>query len=112
MSTNLIIGKDVNGAIDDAIPVSQNIYAITLTASTAASIIVPANVDVAYFSYGGSGDVWVNMSGAATIPGSLFVQTKSELNPVARYVIPGETISFICSAINPVEVAFYNSRNI
>lgn len=112
MSTNLIIGKDLNGAIDDAINVSDNIYAITLTANTPASIIVPQNVDVAFFSYGGSGDVWVDMKNTATIPGALFVKTTSELNPVSRYVTPGKTISFVCAAINPVEVSFYNSRNI
>lgn len=110
MISNLIIGKDVNGAIDDSIPVSDNIYAVTLAANTVSSVMVPQGIDTVYFSYGSSGDVWVDMTGIPTIPGGVFVKTTSELNPVSRAVTPGATISFICLFANPVQISFYNTR--
>lgn len=112
MASNLSIGKDINGAIDDSIAVSEHIYAATLSAGVPTNIIVPQNVDVVYFSFGGSGDVWVDMENSASIPGSVFVRTTSELNPVSRCVTPGKTISFLCLFANPVQISFYNTRNI
>lgn len=112
MASNLSIGKDINGAIDDSIAVSENLYAATLAANTPTSIVVPPNVDVVYFSFGSSGDVWVDMQNTASVPASMFVKTTSELNPVSRAVTPGKTISFLCLFANPVQISFYNTRNI
>lgn len=111
MSSNLAIGKDINGEACDTINASVNIYAATLAADDATALIVPQNVNVAYFSYGSSGDVWVDLKNTATIPDATFIETTSELNPVSRFVNPGSTISFKCLFANPVQVSFYNNRN-
>jgi len=111
MSSTLAIGKDINGAVCDTLHVSSLIYAATLAADDATPLIVPENVNVAYFSYGSSGDVWVDIKNTATIPDATFIETTSELNPVSRFVVPGQTISFKCLVANPVQVSFYNNRN-
>ncbi len=110
MSANLSIGKDINGAISDTIYISKDKYAVTLTANIAESITVPENVDSVYFSFGSSGDVWVDCENTAVIPGGSFAATTSELRPVSRFVRPGQHISFICAFVNPVQVSFYNLR--
>lgn len=111
MSTNIQIGKDINGISCDTIDVSENNYIATLAAGVATAITVPENVNAAFFSFGGSGDVWVSFSGAATVPGSSFTLSKQELNPVSRFVIPGQVISVLCAVINSCQVSFYNNRN-
>lgn len=111
MSTNLSIGKDINGTNCDTIGIAAQKVAATLAASTITNTTVPENVNAAFFSYGSSGDVWVNISGTASIPSASFVATNSELNPVSRFVIPGQVISFICEFSNPVQISYYNTRN-
>lgn len=111
MSSTLSIGKDINGAVCDTLSVADNLYSATLAAITETSIVVPSGVNVAYFSYGSSGDVWVSLKGIAAFPPPAFTQTTSELNPVSRYVVPGQTISVICSAINGIQISFYNNRS-
>lgn len=110
MSSNISIGLDINGSACDTIPIAATKYAVTLSASVVTNVVVPQNVNCAYFSYGSSGDVWVSLTGNAAIPGASFVLTNSELNPVSRFVIPGQTISCICLFANPVQISFYNNR--
>ena len=109
MSTRLFIGKDLNGTVTDRINASDTSYAFTTSAGVATSITVPPNTDTVYFSYGAAGNVWVSLNGTATLPTSTPTLSSSELNPVCRYVTYGMTISIICSVINEVQVAFYNS---
>lgn len=109
MSTPLNIGKDINGAICDTIGVAADKRAATLTANTAQSVIVPPNVNSAFFSFGSSGDVWVSIDSTASLPGGIFSPTNSELNPKSRYVLPGQNISCVCSVTNAVQISFYNT---
>jgi hypothetical protein len=108
MSTLLNIGKDNTGTDSDTVAISENNYTIVLAAGVPTSITVPQNVDRAYFAFGGGGDVWVDFDGTATIPGASFTQSTLQLNPVSRFVLPGNTISFVCMTANGVQVAFYN----
>lgn len=110
MSTNLSVGLDINGVVCDTIDTSSIMRSVTLASNTVTNVVVPENVNCAFFSYGSSGDVWVSRSGNASIPGASFVSTTSELNPVSRFVVPGQTLSFICLFANPVQISFYRTR--
>jgi hypothetical protein len=107
MATRLFIGKDLNGTPCDTIYVAENIVRGILGAGVAENITVPANVDTAYFAYGGAGNVWVDLQNTASVPGSTQESSTAELNPVSRFVTPGATVSIICSVINEYQVSFY-----
>ncbi|MGN6347048.1 MAG: hypothetical protein ACTHME_05035 [Candidatus Nitrosocosmicus sp.] len=111
MSTSLIIGKDINGFVCDTIHVSSDIVRAMMGANVAIEVVVPENVDRAFFAYGSAGDVWVDIQNTATLPSAGFSSTTTELNPVSRFVNPGDTISCICSVINTIQISFYNGRN-
>ena len=111
MSTSLIIGKDINGSVSDTLHVSSNIVRGVLPAGVATDVVVPENVDRAFFAFGSAGDVWVDIQNTATTPGAAFEETTAELNPVSRFVNPGDTISCICSVINSIQISFYNGRS-
>ena len=108
MSTRLLIGKDINGTICDTIGVAENLVRGASGAGVAVDIVVPPNVNAAFFAFGGAGDYWVNLAGTATVPSSPLESSSSELNPVSRYVKAGSTISLICSSINVYQVSFYS----
>ena len=110
MASNLIIGKDINGTVSNTISASSQIRRALLPDGVAIQTVVPPNVNAAFFAYGGKGDVWVDLVNAATLPINSFEDTTAELNPVSRYVIPGTSISCICSVENDVEISFYNTR--
>lgn len=107
MATRLILGKDINGTKTSTVFVSENIVRGVAGAGVAVNITVPENVDSAFFAYGGAGNFWVDTLNTATLPGSSQESSTAELNPVSRYVTPGETVSLICSAINEYQVSFY-----
>lgn len=110
MSNNLIIGKDINGTVSDTISPSSEMYRAALPAGVAIDVTVPQGVDRVFFSYGSSGDVWVDLQNDATIPASTFELTTSELRPASRFVTPGNTVSCICDVINSIQISFYNGR--
>jgi hypothetical protein len=110
MSTKLLIGTDINGVVCDAIGVAQNIIRGASGAGVAVNITVPQNVDTAYFSFGGGGDYWVDLTNTATAPAVPMESSTSELNPVSRFVVPGSTVSLYCSVINVYQVSFYATR--
>lgn len=110
MSTPLIIGKDINGTVSDTIYTAKDIVRAILPAGVALATVVPSNVDSAYFAYGSQGDVWVDIQNAATLPTTSFQSTTAELNPVSRYVNPGQTITAICDIDNPIEIFYVYER--
>lgn len=99
MSTLLSFGQDVQGYNTYAPYTATDKYSSTLTTGSATSITVPSNhaVWIAVFSYQPGASVWVNLTGAtAAVPaGATLAATTSELNPGARMVNKGTTISMI-----------------
>jgi hypothetical protein len=110
MATRLFIGKDLNGTVCDTIYPSENIVRGSVGAGVAVNITVPQNVDTAYFVFGGVGNFWVDLKNTATIPSATQQASTAELNPVSRFVVPGSTISLICSVINVYQVSFYAAQ--
>lgn len=111
MSVSLSLGKDINGNVTFALPISQYKYITTLAADTAQSVTIPLNCTQAFFSFSNGEDVFVCFKDGedATVPTASFELTDSELNPVARYGLTGgQTISCITRATNAyVCVLFY-----
>ena len=97
MSTKFSMTRDINGYNGFGIIPSQDIFGCTLTANAAQSFVVPNNNQywIAVFSYTPGANIWVDFSGAATVPGSTMGSITSVLNPSGRQVKGGSTISFI-----------------
>lgn len=112
MTTKLILGKDLNGNVTYNIPFTNVGYETTLSAGVAQSLTVPLSVNVAYFSYSSGIDVFVDPINTATLPAGAFAATTADLNPVARTVIPGATLSFISAETGYVKVSFYQLGNL
>lgn len=111
MSTKFLMTRDIGGQNGFGVDFCDDGEATTLTANAAQTVTVPSNYPnwLAIFSISPGSDVWVNKNGTATLPGSSFAPTTSELNPIARRVAAGDTLSLItASTLNPyVKVSFY-----
>ncbi len=107
MTTKLLLGKDLNGNVTYEIPFSNVGYETTLAPSVAQSLTVPLNCTSAWFSYSSGVDVFVDPVTTATLPTGAFTSTTADLNPVARKVVPGSTLSFISAEAGYVKVSFY-----
>ena len=99
MSTLLNFGRDLQGYNAYAPTASADNWSATITNGAETNITVPSNYQVwiAVFSYQPGANVWVDLSGAtAIVPvGSTLASTTSVLNPGARMVYAGDTISMI-----------------
>lgn len=107
MTTKLTVLKDSNGNVIYAIPFSDNGYDTTLAPSVVQSLTVPADAQIALFSYSSGSDVFVDPITTAALPGASFAKTSAELNPVMRPVSGVTTLSFISPAAAYVKVNFY-----
>lgn len=108
MSTKFNMTRDINGYNGFGIQPTYDIYGATLATSTVATIAVPSNYPnwIAIFSYSPGTNVWVSFTGTAAIPGSSsFSLVNSSLNPAARMVERGMTISLITSDAGGSEVS-------
>lgn len=109
-TTQLALLKDINQNVTYGLPVSNTKYRAILAAGVAGSLVVPPNADCAFFSYTSGSNVWVDYAATATGPASTtFTATTSELNPVARKVVGGSTISFYSDDIANVSAVFFNT---
>lgn len=100
MSTKFSMQRDINGYNGFGVLPTTDIQAAYLTASAAQSITVPDNypVWIAIFSYSPGSSIWVSFDGDdAVLPGASFASSNSCLNPSARTVKAGSTISLITS---------------
>jgi len=82
-----------------------------IVSSTAQEITVPADAKYAIFSC--NGDFYVNADATAVIPTSATIAGTDtvELNPSARAVSAGDTISLIAPSDSIITIAFYSSSN-
>ncbi len=98
MSTKFSMQRDINGYNGFGILPTTDIQAAYLADGVAQSITVPDNyaVWIAIFSYSPGSNIWVSFDGdTATVPTASFASSNSVLNPAARTVKAGDTISFI-----------------
>lgn len=109
--TRFSMTRDINGYNGFGVPFTVNAQSGVLTATVAQSITVPSSYPnfIAIFSYTPGTEVWVDNITTAVAPTGAFSATTSELNPSARAVKAGSTISFITNDTDSpvVSVLFY-----
>jgi hypothetical protein len=113
MATKFNMIRDINGYNGFGLEFSDTNYSIKLSAATEANFTVPKNTSpniatapydwIAIFSIEPGDAVWVAKNDTAVAPTGTFSATASSLNPVARVVKSGDTLSFISNNDN-VEV--------
>jgi len=91
--------KDIGGYNGFGIMPTYDIKATTLAKNVAQSCTVPVNYPnwIAIFSYTPGSSVWVDFTTTASVAGGAFASSTSSLNPSARSVKAGDTISVITS---------------
>lgn len=111
MSTKFNMTRDINGYNGFGIPFSLDNWNAELAANVVQNLTVPDNYPnwIAIFSYSPGSEVWVDGITTALIPAGAFTADSSQLNPSARAVTGGSTLSFITGDITLpfVSVSFY-----
>jgi hypothetical protein len=107
MSTKFSMTRDINGYNGFGIPFALDGMSGVLAANVEQHITVPSNYEywIAIFSYTPGSNIWVDGITTAVVPSGAFSATTAELNPAARYVKAGQTISFKTSDITNPEVS-------
>jgi len=113
MTTKFSMTRDINGYNGFGLEFSDTNYSATLTVGAAQSLVVPGisttTTYLAVFSYEPGTSIWVANNDTAAVPvAASFGATTSELNPAARKVKFGDTLSFITNDTTAeVGVSFY-----
>lgn len=111
MSTIFNMTRDVGGYNGFGIRFAIDGYKGVLAVGVEQHLTVPSNYPnwIAVFSYTPGSNIWVDGTTTAVAPTGAFVATTADLNPSARFVIAGQTLSFITSdTTSPqVKVSFY-----
>lgn len=111
MSTKFNMTRDINGYNGFGVPFALDGQSAILAANVEQHITVPSNYQnwIAIFSFTPGSNVWVDGITTAIVPSGAFSATTAELNPAARFVTAGQTLSFKTSDVtNPqVSVIFY-----
>ena len=91
--------RDINGYNGFGIPFALDGSSMVLAAGVAQSVTVPNNYPnwIAIFGYTPGSTVWVDGITTAVAPTGAASATTSKLNPSARSVKAGDTLSFITS---------------
>jgi hypothetical protein len=99
MSTKLSMTRDINGYNAFGLIPTYDIFGCSLTANAAQSFVVPSSNQywLVVFTYSPGANIWVDFTGAATVPNGTMGSITSVLNPSGRQVKAGTTISFITS---------------
>jgi hypothetical protein len=110
MSTKFNMTRDVAGYNGFGVMFADDGQQTTLTANAAQTVTVPSNYPnwLAVFSFTPGSNIWVG-NGTTAVPGGSFSSTTADLNPSARFVTKGQTLTFITSdTTSPqVKVSFY-----
>ena len=124
MTTVYNVNKTFQGINGYGTPFCDQTYTATLGAGVATALVVPgtvamgiapatksANTFLAVFTYAPGAKVWVSNNHTAAVPaGAAFAASNSVLNPPAKVVKTGDTLSFICTAGADVCVEFYSTQ--
>lgn len=96
-STKFNLTKDIAGYNGFGIVFAQDGQATSLAANAEQHFVVPSNYSnwIAIFSYTPGSNIWVDGITTAAVPSTTFGATTAELNPSARAVVAGQTLSFI-----------------
>ena len=111
MTTTLLFSRDAAGYNTYGVVSSDEKYSTTLSANVEQTIEVPDDAEkfLAVISTSTGSNVWVAINNTATIPSGSFAATKSDLNPPALKVLPGQTMNFITADTTAyVNVKFYS----
>lgn len=105
-ATKFNMTRDINGYNGFGLDFALNGYQGVLAATVEQHVTVPSSYPhwIAVFSYSPGAAIWVNGITTATAASGAFSATTSELNPAARAVDAGDTISFITNDTNSPEV--------
>lgn len=97
MSTKFLMTRDIAGLNGFGIAPTYDMQSGLLAVGVAQSITVPDNYPwwIAIFSYTPGASVWVSFTTTAVAPTGAAGSTASALNPSARRVAAGSTISLI-----------------
>ncbi len=99
------------GAVGDffALPVSDYVEAVVLSANTAVGVTPPANAK--YILISATGNFFMRQSAAgtaATVPGATTTDgSANELNPIMRLLSQGQLLSFIASAAQTLTLSYF-----
>lgn len=111
MPTKFNMTKDVAGYNGFGVDFSLDGFSMVLAANVAQSVTVPSTYPwfLAVFSYTPGSNIWVDGITTAVVPTGAAAATTAKLNPAARRVKAGSTISFKTSdATSPqVGVEFF-----
>ena len=99
------LGVGAVGGNVDAVPARTSVNALSLGVSTAETMTIPADSNFVIFS--ATADFYAKYDGTATVPADVTDGTASELNPTARILKTGDTISLISPAATVVTGTFY-----
>lgn len=97
MSTKFSMTRDINGYNGFGILPTYDIYGCSLAANVAQSITIPDNYPawIAIFTYTPGSNIFVSFTTTAAVPNGTMGARTSVLNPAARQVVGGQTISVI-----------------
>lgn len=101
MSTKFLMTRDVAGMNGFGIVFAQDGYSMILAATVEQHVTVPDNYPnwIAIFGYTPGATVWVDGITTAVAPTGAASATTAKLNPSARAVKAGDTLSFITSDV-------------
>jgi hypothetical protein len=97
MSTKFSMVRDINGYNGFGILPTYDIQGTSLAVSAAQSFTVPSDYPnwIAIFTYTPGSNIWVSFTTTATVATTSVTSLTSVLNPSARQVKGGSTISVI-----------------
>ena len=111
MPTKFLMTRDIAGFNGFGVTFTLDARSGILAANVEQHITVPSEYShyIAIFSYTPGSDIWVDGIGTAVVPTGAFSATTSQLNPAARLVAAGDTLSFITDDLTGpnVSVLFY-----
>ncbi len=107
MSTKFNMTEDINGYNGFGIQPTLDIFSGSLTANAAQSITVPNNYPywIAIISSTPGSNIWVSFTTTAVVGSGAFASSSSSLNPAARRVKGGSTISLITSDTDSPQIS-------